>query len=309
MRPKLSNRIDAITWASWDDVRYFVAVAQEGSLNAAAKKLGVSHTTVGRRLRALEGRLEAKLFDRLDSRMALNPLTEAVVAEAEAIASSMSMLLTSLRGADNRVAGEVTLNATEGLSNYWLLPRLQPFLQSHPDLQVNLSHENFFHYRESELAFDVDIRWYRTTDENRIVRKLGDVGYSVFTLPAYADKYGLPATVADLERHKLLQFNDYVDNAGVFAPWNEIVNRNGAALRITNSLLTRSALESGDYVTLLPNYATIIEPRLMRAPVDVGVMAEVWLTYNSQRAHQRRVRMVVDEIVRLFNADRGTWFS
>lgn len=309
MRTKSSNKIDAITWSSWDDVRYFVAVAQEGSLNAAAKKLGVSHTTVGRRLRALEGRLEAKLFDRRDSRMAFNPLTEAVVTEAEAIASSMSALLTSLRGADNRVTGEVTLNASDGLSNYWLLPRLQAFLKSHPDLRVNFFNKNFGRESEADLRFDVDIRWYRTADETRVVRKLGEIGFSVFALPKYVEKHGLPVTVEELKDHKLLQFNDYLHHAELFATWNEIVDRSGAALRLDNSSLTRSAMEAGDYITLLPNYATIVEPRLIRAPVDLGVMAEIWLTYDSQRAHQRRVRMVVDEIVRLFNADRGTWFS
>ncbi len=309
MRSKSSNRIDAITWASWDDVRYFVAVAQEGSLNAAARKLGVSHTTVGRRLRALEGRLEAKLFDRHDSRMKLNPVTEAVVSEAEAITASMSALLTSLRGADSRVAGEISLNASDGLSNYWLLPRLQQFLKSHPDIRVNFYNKNFGRESETDVGFDVDIRWYRTVDESRVVRKLGEIAFSVFALPSYVEKHGLPTTIKELEHHKLLQFNDYLHHAELFTVWNEIVERSGAALRLANSSLARSAMEAGDYITLFPNYASIIEPRLIRAPIEVGVIAEIWLTYNSQRAHQRRVRMVVDEIIRLFNADRGTWFS
>src|SRR5262245_5517549 len=106
----------------WDDIRYFLAVAQAGSLNAAAKRLGVNQTTVGRRVKVLEARLGADLFDRRDNRLVLTGDGSVAYEEALKMEEVIGSFVRKLRGSNTRLAGEVRLNMTEGLATYWLLP-------------------------------------------------------------------------------------------------------------------------------------------------------------------------------------------
>jgi DNA-binding transcriptional LysR family regulator len=80
-------------------------------------------------------------------------------------------------------------------------------------------------------------------------------------------------------------------------------------MRLENSSLTPAALSTGKYMALLPNYADIIAPRLVKVPLELGIKMAVWLAYHEDRRKTARVRAVAEEIQRLFDADRGTWFT
>jgi len=290
----------------WDDVRYFLEVAQTGSFNSAAKNLGVNQTTVGRRIRALESRLGADLFDIRENRTALTPDGRNALEEATRMAEIANSFARKLRGSNGRLVGEIRLNLTEGLATFWLWPRLQPFLEQHSALSINW----FLSENSMDLGRDVDmaIWWHKPKDPHAVTRRLGLCGFSIYASESYAKKHGLPKSREDLRNHHLLQFNRYERNPGL-EPWNELMREFPPAVRLENSAFANTVFKSGKALSLLPDYAVHVDSSVIKAPFDLGINLEVWLAYHEDRRKSARVRALATEICRLFESDRGTWFS
>lgn len=293
---------------SWEDVRYFLEVAEGGSLNAAAKSLGVSHTTVGRRIRALEERLRVDLFER-DGTASLRVTDDGRLAlqEARKMAESADAFVRSLRGATGRLEGEVRVNVTEGLASFWLIPKMAPFQEANPALRINWFVTNS---AWGKLGEDVDValRWHRPEEPYAVCRRLGGVRYSMFTTRAYVERRGMPRDLDDLEGHSFLHYNGYDANPDL-ARWAEIMRRVPPAMRLENTSATQAVLRSGGCIALLPDYAPLVEESLIRVPVDTGVELSIWLAYHEERRRNARVRAVAEEIARGFAEDRETWFA
>ena len=111
----------------WDDVRYFLAAAREGSVRAAAKHLGVNHATVLRRIAQLEGRLGAQMFEKLPSGYRLTEAGEEVLELAEQMEASSNRLETRVFGRDQSARGLLRVTLPPFLATHLLMPDLADF--------------------------------------------------------------------------------------------------------------------------------------------------------------------------------------
>ncbi len=292
---------------SWDDARFFLAVAECGSANAAGRELGLAHTTIGRRVRALEERFGVSLFRRTrGSDMELTEDGRTALADARRMGEAAAAFGASLTGAVGRPEGEVRVAAAEGLANFWLIPRMQGFARENPKIRLNWFVTNRV-VGQIGKDYDIGISWTRPTDNvDGTCRKLAECGYAVFAPAGYP--LPLPRTREELLGHPLLQFNGYYDNPGL-AAWNDIADRAVSTMRLENSSASQAAMKGGELLTLLPEYASVVEPSFVRAPVDLGIVLEVWLVYATEMRKSARVRTVCDEISRLVASDKGTWFK
>lgn len=293
---------------TWEDVRYFLEVAERGSMNAAARVLGVNHTTVGRRIRSLEERMRVDLFER-DGTSSLRLTDDGRLAldEARRMGDAADGFVRALRGATGKLEGEVRVNVTEGLASFWLIPKLAPFQAEHPALKVNWFVTNSSWGRLGEEV-DVALRWHRPEELYAVCRKLGTVRYSMFTTAAYVERRGMPRSIDDLEGHSFLHYNGYDANPDL-ARWVELMRRVPPSMRLENTSATQAVLRSGGCIALLPDYAPLVEASLVRVPVDTGIELSIWLAYHEDRRRNARVKAVADEIVRCFAEDRATWFA
>ena len=297
---------DSVVFLPWDEIRYFFEVAQAGSFNAAARRLGVNQTTVGRHIYAMEARLGAHLFDRQDTRLSLTAEGRMAFDDAARIAEAVDAFARKLSGSDSRLAGEVRINMTEGLATYWLLPRLRAFQQANPNLEITWSIGD--HLLDLGREADVSIRWLKPTEPHVVARKLASARYSIYATQAYVREHGLPSSFGELERHHFLQFTGYEKNPGL-KPWNELMKRIPPMMRLDNTAFTQAVFQSGTMLALLPDYAVQVDPTIIRAPVDLGISLDVWIAYHEDRRRSGRIRTLVAEVCRLAELDRGTWFS
>jgi DNA-binding transcriptional LysR family regulator len=298
---------DLLNVPAWDDIRVFLAVVRAGSQNAAAQELGVNHTTVGRRLQALEGRLGARLFDRFEGRMVPTPEGWHAVAEAQRMEEAASAFVRRLRGSNQQLSGEIRLSTTEGLARRWLLPRMTQFQAAHPALKISwLTTNSKFHDLGREA--DIGVWWWRPTEPQLVARKLGDVACSLYTVARYVERFGMPETFADLDQHAYLHHTIY-DHVPGFDAWRGLMLRRPPAMTLEYASATQMAMASGSYITLLPDFSAIALPELIRVPVEFSVRLEAWLVYHEERRSIRRVRAVADEIFRLAQEGRGAWFE
>ncbi len=122
----------------WDDVRYFLAAARGGSVRAAAKRLGVNHATVLRRIAQLEERLGAQMFEKLPTGYRLTPAGEEVLDLAEQMEASSHQLETRVFGRDQSVRGLLRVTLPPPLEAHMLMPDFADFARLHPEIEMEI---------------------------------------------------------------------------------------------------------------------------------------------------------------------------
>jgi DNA-binding transcriptional LysR family regulator len=291
----------------WDDLRFLLVVARTGSANRAAVELRVNHTTVGRRIGSLEKRLGLRLVARASGTgLSFTTDGKAVLEAAEQMEQISETLLRRLTTRDNLLSGELRIASSDGIATYWLMNALLPFQQAHPGLRIRwLTNDQTLQVgRDAEIG----VNWICPTNPNLIARKLGMIEAQLFSNRAYLDRVGVPRSIEELGQLALLHFDKY-ETYPTFARWNELMRRFPPAICLDNSVSVEAIIRDGSFIALLPSYTPVIAPDLVRLPIDLGIEADLWLTYHVDQRDHTRIKAVVSEIRRLALAARGTWFK
>jgi DNA-binding transcriptional LysR family regulator len=186
----------------WGDLRIFLAVAREGTLGAAARRLGQSQPTMGRRLRELEESLGQKLFQRSNEGFVLTDEGSAVLAHAERIEEEVTALRRELAGQDQKLDGLLRVSSSDWFGAHLLAPVLAEFAMRQPRVVVELLTDARLYSlarREADIVFRI-----RPFDETEVVsRRLMRVAYGVYAsvdsdfAPAPGDGAGTPLITMD----------------------------------------------------------------------------------------------------------------
>jgi DNA-binding transcriptional LysR family regulator len=129
------HKVEAV---NWDNLRYFLELVRAGTLVTAAQRLNVDHTTVSRRILALEGEIGSQVFERRASGYQLTESGKRLLAHVEAIENSTLAIESAVSGSSERVSGRVRVGATEGFGGTFLAPRLAALTRLHPNLEIDL---------------------------------------------------------------------------------------------------------------------------------------------------------------------------
>ena len=274
----------------WDDVRFFLAVARTGSLSAAARSLAVNHATVSRRLRALEQRVGARLFERLPGGWTLTAAGADMRASALRIEDEIQGTLRRVSGRDEKLAGPLRV-AMSDVAAFTLLPHLRSFSESRPEIQLDLVLSN----RLSDLArreADVALRATDAPPEALVGRRLATLATSIYASLEYL---GRNPGVSDLRSHAWLAFDGAL--AGIpAARWMQ-THAAGARVvaRLDSLLLTYDAVRAGLGIALLPTVLGDADPSLRR--VDPGFLlhgSALWALTHADLRTTARVRSFLD---------------
>jgi DNA-binding transcriptional LysR family regulator len=172
---------------NWDDLRYFHAIAEAGTLNGACKRLGVNHSTVFRRINTLETKLGVRLFERRDARYILTGSGEALVARTEQITTAIDEVDRLIVGGDQTLKGTIRITAPDGFSCYSLPPLIAEFRVLYPGIDIELlaSGDDF---NLSRLEADIAIRSTSSPPEHLIGRKLFTMPWNLYGSPHFFKK-------------------------------------------------------------------------------------------------------------------------
>ncbi len=163
----------------WNDIQYCLAVVREGSVTAAARALDVNHTTVSRRITALEKQLNVRLFDRSTAGWLIPPVGEQVLKSAEAIADEVNTIQRQVLADSQELSGTLKVTAVDLTIQRVLQPALKAFCEKYPDITIELiSSEDPFNLsvHEADIAFRV------TNDPppNVLGKKIADFAYGIY---------------------------------------------------------------------------------------------------------------------------------
>lgn len=279
----------------WNDLRFFLAVAQTGSTLAASRELGVNQTTVARRLAALEEALGERLFDRGSSGYRLTETGRTALPAAERVAAEAHRFRTTVAERGRRLAGAVRVTTNEAIANALVTPCLADFAEIYPDIRVEVVVSD----QKLDLAAgeaDVALRAGPfPTDPALIARKLADVPWAIYCSRGYAERRGAPRTPAELAAHPLLLGDGGLRNAPAMnwlreqAPGAYVASRSNS---LTNHVV---AVRSGLGVGPLPRMEGDAAPDLvlcMDAPQTEPHMLSLLL--RPELKDVPRVRALVD---------------
>ena len=163
----------------WDDIRYFLAIARHGNITAAAKALGVNHSTVSRRIRALEEKHGVRLFERIPSGYEMTEAASGIYEIALEIETKHQHISRQLFGQDSRLRGEINLTMPNDILGYCLIDEVAIFREKHPEIQLNL----FVAKGLKDLAAreaDVAIRLTATPPDYLIGKKTARLQHGIY---------------------------------------------------------------------------------------------------------------------------------
>jgi DNA-binding transcriptional LysR family regulator len=189
----------------WNDLRYFLAIAREGSTVSAAKVLGVSQPTVQRRLFALEENIKRKLVEHHPTGYRLTEFGKTLLPHAEDVERSVMALQRQLMSGGQELSGTLRVTCPEGLASRLLAPLIESFRAKYPELRVDLIMTD----RRLDLAkgeAEVAVRMYDPGDESLIARKIADAPWAIYASRAYLKRHGDPQRREDLGRHAIIEF-------------------------------------------------------------------------------------------------------
>jgi len=283
--------------ADWSDLKVFLTLSRAGNLTAAARELDVSHPTVARRVKALEGAIGARLFDRLADRFVLTPAGEELLVDAQAMERAAESIHRRSAGLTDAARGTVRLSAGEAMTA--LVARHAPALRRrlpHVDVELVASHTLAnLSRREADLL----IRDQVPDLASLVTRRLARVAFAV-----YAAR-GLQVD-CDLAAAPWVGFDD--DHA-YMAGQSWIANLLGGArpaVRSNNWLVVHEAVRAGAGLSVLPCYLGDTDAGLIRigSPID-EVAADQWLLVHRDLRDLPRVRAVMDALIDLFQEERA----
>ncbi len=282
----------------WEDLRYFLALTQHGSLSAAARALRVNHATVARRTASLEATLGCSLFDRRPEGYALTAEGRAVLADARAMDEAALAVLRRLDLSD-RLDGAVRLTSTRVLADAFLVERMGELRRRHPGLDIEFIAEA----RLMSLArreADIALRLGRPKDSGLLARHAADIAYGFFAAPEWREQIDAGITPP------LIGY-DEASAALPEAAWlARRFHGHRVAFRSNSQTAHEQAARAGFGVAMLPRYLAARGPGL--EPVEFGdplPQRELWLLIRPDLKTVPRVRAAADFLIELFRRERA----
>lgn len=277
---------------NWDHIRYFLALAEQGTLSQSAKTLGVSHSTVLRRVRQLESDLNTQLFEQSSNGYALTPAGKTLYVEALKMRSTMSAISREISGADDRMQGEVVITTTDTLARY-ILPRLIATLsEQYPDIQFSLVMANRVTDMETRDA-DIAIRTSKKPPENLIGRQVGKIRFTAVASRDYVQQKKITHFPDSIENQKIIMLDDSYATAP-FHQWFSHQTRQSTSVTTANNFLCAVALaRQGLGITVVPEYLLSAENDLVKLSTSTEISpSNLWVLSHSDSRNTEKIRVV-----------------
>ncbi len=291
----MTHRVD------WDDLRFALAVADAGSVAAAARRLGVNHTTVLRRIHAFEDLHQFRLFDRLPTGYVLTAEGEQLVVAARTIDETVATLERRISGQDLKLEGVIRVTTTDTLMLSILPPHLASFRAKHPRITIELALTNT-RLNLTKRDADIAVRPAKTLPALLIGHCVSNIAFAVYGADSYLnDNQG-----QDLRDHTWLAGDELLSNSPVASWMHDHVPDVRIAFRADSFVALGHAVQAGLGLAALPCCLAdkMTGLRRIHGPVD-QLSTGLWLLTHSDLSHAARIRAFMDHMREALSGDRA----
>lgn len=293
---------------NWDDMRYFLALCRKSSFVAAANELRVTHSTVSRRITALEDSMQTLLFHRNEKGCTLTPAGEKLVAFAEQMESTVINLEESVSGYNKQLSGSIRIGAPDGIGNCYLAACLGRLQALHPSLDIELVAVPMY-YSLSKREIDILITVKKPTVGNVIVRKLTNYRLGMFASREYLDLRTPITNKNDLKKHKIIGYIDDLLFDRDLQFMEEITPGLTPQFRSTTVVAQMNAVAAGAGVGIIPYFMAHQEDRIIPVLPEQIIERGYWLQVNPESRQLARVRATIDFLVEQIEIERDLFMT
>ncbi|MCB4321567.1 LysR family transcriptional regulator [Alcaligenes sp. 13f] len=278
----------------WDNLRYFLELARTETLAAAARRIGVEHTTVARRVLALEKQMGASLFSREPGGHRLTEAGRRLLPAAIEMESAI-FRVEGVRAEDGQgPSGLVRIGCTEGFGTRILAPHLVRLRQRHPSLSIDLLALPRM-LQLSRREADIIISLERPTRSSVIVAKLTDYALYLYGQRQYLLEHPPVTNVQDLSQHPLINYVDDFLFTRELQLLEELYKPERFVFRSTSLLAQHAAVCAGAGLAVLPAFIADGESKLVRVlPEQANFTRTFWMSMPEEARHQPRIHVVWD---------------
>ena len=283
----------------WDKLKIFHAVTQAGSFTKAAEVLNLSQSAISRQIQSLEYELKTTLFERHARGLSLTDNGEILYKTANEVISKIKEVESDLMDKKDKPSGKIVVTTVVGFGGIWLTPRIQEFMEKNPDIEVELTvtdQELDLSTREADIAI-----WMRQPKQlNYIQKKLIHINYHIYGSSKYLEKFGVPRTVKDLDKHNLITYGRGTPSPLSQKEWILKLGtkiKRKSVMKVNNIYALLLAVDSGVGLAALPDYMTIGKPGLVKVLGEInGPKYEAHFVYPQSLKNVARVQAFRDFI-------------
>ena len=279
----------------WDDLRYFLAVARTQRVSAAAKVLGVEHTTVSRRVRALEADLGSLLFEK--SRSTGFMLTEdgqRLFLHAEQMESLVHAARENLSGIGQALSGHVRIGSTEGFGSYVLMPLAVDFQRRYPHITLDILPVPRFvslSKREADLAITIE----QPQRGPYVCSKLCDYTLRLYGTSDYLASHAPIRSREDLAGHTFIAYVEELVFSERLRYLEDLLPDSRMVLRSTSVIAQYHAALQGQSLAILPCFIAAQDARLRPVlPDDISITRSFWMYCHEDLRRLKRIGVLWD---------------
>ncbi|MDJ0515898.1 MAG: LysR family transcriptional regulator [Trichodesmium sp. MO_231.B1] len=277
----------------WDNLRYILAIARAKSIAGAARQLKVHHTTVFRRLNALEESLGVRVFERLSTEYVLTLAGEQMYQNAVEIEEKIATVERHISGQDRRLKGSIRVTTTASLLRYLLTPCFAAFMREYPEIELEILESNQ-QYNLTKRDADIAIRTTNNPPEHLVGRKIGKAAIAI-----YASKNYLVANekIDNITEHTWIGLEESLARIMYGNKLRQLLPQFEFQYQVNTLMGILYALLNDMGIGLLFCYMGNSEPNLQSVyPIIPELAKDLWILTHPDIRHVARISIFVDFI-------------
>ncbi|MGB0722912.1 MAG: LysR family transcriptional regulator [Gammaproteobacteria bacterium] len=277
----------------WNDLRYFLELARQGKLVQAAARLHVDHTTVSRRISALESQLEVRLFDRSPRGYQLTDAGQRLLPLAESMESTSNRVTQEIAGKDSRLTGVVRIATPEALGTQVIARHIPAFREQHPDIEIELvaaTRGASLSKREADIA----IRLSRPDSGRLVAWKLCDYRIRLVGSEDHLAQHGPVESLEDLQSLGFVSYIDDMLEMPELRYLESVVKKPRIVFRSNNVIAQYNAILGGAGLGMVHCFmSALAQDRLKPVlPEQISVTRSYWLLVHEDLRNVARIDAV-----------------
>jgi DNA-binding transcriptional LysR family regulator len=278
----------------WNRARAFLVTAEEGSLSAAARALGMTQPTLGRQVAGLEQELGVVLFERVGRGLSLTANGRDLLDQVRGMGEAANRVSLSASGQSQSIEGPICITASEVISAFLLPPILERLRRTHPGVTIKLVASNAVRDLRRREA-DIAIRSGKPSDPSLIATRLRDTPARLYATPGYLRRLGHPQSPSGLSAADFIGFSEGDSfMVGLNALGFQLTPKN-FPLHTENHMVLWELVKTGLGIGAIIEEVGDAEPLVQRAlPALPPIPVPAWLVAHREVHTSRRVRMVFD---------------
>lgn len=286
------------TWQTvnfdWNQARAFLVTAEEGSLSAAARALGLTQPTLGRQVAALEENLGVSLFERVGRSLALTEAGMDLLGHVKAMGEAAGQVSLVASGQSQSIEGLVVITASDLLSAYTLPPILDELREIAPGITIEVVASNEVRDLKRREA-DIAIRHGRPDQPDLIAKQLPGTSGHFYAAPSYLKRHGRPKTVADLADAVFVGTGTTASYLEAIRPAGLPITRDNLKYVSDSGFVSWEMVKQGLGMCIMTYEMAALTPEVEQVLPEFPPMpVPIWLVTHRELRTNRRIRLVFD---------------